>query len=336
MGAVEVTEMLARTAQGLYWMSRYLERAEHTCRLLSTQFETLEDGSVEEIDENWRRIFESIARTPTGGYLSDNLDDEDFMLTDSFTLADEMTFELHNSDSIRSCINSARENARQVRNVIGLQMWTQLNKTYLELKNASIHKIWNDDPEMFYLNTGDSVRALSGIFDSTMYRDHGWHFSELGRYIERMQIVASLLLAQVQVFPSDADHSDSDWSSLLSICDSKLAYQRKHSPLAFYPREVLEFVLRNESLAHSVRFCLIEILKHLGSVSSPQMESTMNEIYAQSDLIGDYLDGNFKRDYPHDREISDLLRNILNASRSLNDSVNNVFFDYHLATAHST
>ncbi len=317
-------------------MSRYLERAEHTCRLLSTQFEALEDRSVAEIDENWRRIFDSIARTPLSGNLTENFGDEDFMMTDSYTLADEMTFELSNPDSIRSCIDSARENARHVRNAIGQQLWTQLNKTYLELKNSGMHKIWNDDPEMFYLNTGDKVRTLSGIFDSTMYRDHGWQFFQLGRYIERMQIVSSLMLAQVQVFSTDTDYSDSDWSSLLNICDSKLAFRRKHSPLAFSPREVLGFLLCDESLAHSVRYCLDAILPRLGAVSSEQMNPRMDDIYRRTDLIKQYLDGNWERDYPNDRDIENLLQRLLDTSRELSDSVSNVFFNYHLDTAYST
>ena len=93
-------------------MSRYLERAEHSCRLLAAQFETLEDRAVEEVDRNWRRVFSSVKRVPSGGELQSNICGEDYMLVDSFTLADELTFEPTNPNSIRNCISTARENAR--------------------------------------------------------------------------------------------------------------------------------------------------------------------------------------------------------------------------------
>ena len=107
--------MLSRNAQGLYWMSRYLQRAEHGCRLLADQFLSLEDRPVAEIERSWRRIYAGLGRVPPGrrpgcrGRAS-----EGFMLADAYTLADELSFEPRNPDAIRSCVAAARENARQV------------------------------------------------------------------------------------------------------------------------------------------------------------------------------------------------------------------------------
>ncbi len=110
--------MLSRNAQGLYWMGRYLERAQHGCHLLAEQFIIIEDRPVEQIDQSWRRLYLAVGRTPLGGHLEPPPDDEDFMLADAYTLADDLTFEPGNSDAIRNCVAAARESARQVRNVI--------------------------------------------------------------------------------------------------------------------------------------------------------------------------------------------------------------------------
>ena len=86
--------MLSRNAQGLYWIGRYLERAEHGCRLLADQLKALEDRPVEDIDRTWRRLYAGLDRKPIGGSLESNLDDEGFMLADSYTLADDLTLSL--------------------------------------------------------------------------------------------------------------------------------------------------------------------------------------------------------------------------------------------------
>ena len=99
--------MLSRSAQGLYWMGRYLERAEHLCRLLRLETEALVDRSPREIYFGWSRIYGSINRLPPGGTLE--IGDDLFTLVDSYTLADDLTFEHSNPDSVWSCFALGRE-----------------------------------------------------------------------------------------------------------------------------------------------------------------------------------------------------------------------------------
>lgn len=329
--------MLARSALGLYWMSRYLERTEHLCRLMATQFRALEDQSVVEIDRNWRRIYQSLAREPVVGHLKYDLDDEEFMLTDSYTLADDLTFETLNSNSIRSCINNARENARQVRHVIGRQLWTRLNENYLELKNVEINQVWSyPQPEKFYVNTEDSIRTLTGIFDSTMYRDHGWQFLQLGRYIERTQTVASTLIAQLQTYPPDQPIAESDWSSLLRVCDAMLAYRRQHSILAFDPSSVLKFLITDANLSHSIRFSMNRIASHLEAVVHKRREPTIVTINQQVDDILLMLDAKWTKESVHNSQVMQTLEQIFCSSRELNDNITSAFFDYGVDSMHSS
>ena len=128
--------MLARSAQGLYWMSRYLERAQHVCRLLRLQTESLVDRPLREIRFGWHRIYRGVGREPPAGSL-EAFDSEDYTLADSYTLADDLTFESSNTDSVWSCFALGRENARQMRHCISAEMWTRLNLAYLRIQSLA-------------------------------------------------------------------------------------------------------------------------------------------------------------------------------------------------------
>ena len=198
--------MLSRTAKGIYWIGRCLERAQHSCRLLADQLEALEDRTVEEIDRTWRRLYIGLGRTPVGGDLESNWGDEGFMLADAYTLTDDLTFEPNNPESIRGCLAVARENAREVRNIIGKDMWSCLNVAHLGLRNVGIEDIWNDRPGEFYLRIEDTIRTFSGIAESTMYRDDSWHClgvrsPRLGRREGRH--VAALIVCPHTIPPSE-------------------------------------------------------------------------------------------------------------------------------------
>ena len=176
--------MLSRNAEGLYWMGRYLERAQHGCHLLAEQFIIIEDP-VEQIDQSWRRLYMAVGRTPLGGHIDPLPDDEDFMLADAYTLADDLTFEPTNPDAIRNCVAAARESARQVRNINPDKMWSSLNLAYFDLRDVEMETILEQPPGTFYDRTEGAVRTVSGVAEGTIYRDDGWHFLQLGRFVER-------------------------------------------------------------------------------------------------------------------------------------------------------
>ncbi len=311
-------------------MTRYLERAEHTCRLLAEQMALLEDREVEEIDQYWRRLFRSTGFAAVGTHNIESFNDEDFMLTDSYTLTDILTFDAANQSSIVSSVSAARENARQVRNVIGRQLWRKLNTAYLDMQTMSMTRVWNSDPVSFFLNLEDAIRTLSSIMHSTMYRDHGWNFLRLGRYVERLQIVVSLLSAQVEIFPASEAHSDPDWSSLLSACDSQLAYNRKHSPLAYQPQKVYAFLICDVALSHSVCFSLRQIVGNLHTVSQGRAEAKIVSIDDHTCQIERDIGRDWQSAYPDEAELRDVLRGVQAESLKLNDAIAKAYFDYQL------
>ena len=178
--------MLSRHAQSLYWIGRYLERAGHLCRLLRLQSEALIDRPVREIHFGWNRIYASVNREPPGGSV-EIFGDEEFALADSFALADDLTFERSNPDSVFSCFSKGRENARDTRHCISPEVWTGLNASFQSLQQQDMASVWRSEPTQFYDEIASEIITFGGLTESTMYHDEGWSFLQLGRYVERVQ-----------------------------------------------------------------------------------------------------------------------------------------------------
>ncbi len=319
--------MLSRNAQGLYWISRYLERAQHGCRLLADQLRTLEDRPVEEIDQTWRRLYASLDREPVGGSLESNLDDENFMLADSYTLADDLTFESNNPDSILNCIATARENARQVRNVISKDMWLCLNVAYLKLSKVGITDIWDDRPGEFYLHAEDTIRTFAGIVDSTVYRDDGWHFIQLGRFVERAQLLAALIDAQITVFPIYEAHIESEWRSLLQVCEARGTFSRRYS-LEYQPVNVINFLVSDLRLSRSIRYALARIVEALEHVSR---ERPAEEAQRLAGHMAAYIDFDWPRHNLNDAEATrTVLREMRDTSCKVHENIETTYFEYEI------
>ena len=320
--------MLSRSARGLYWLGRYLERAQHGCRLLAAQFEALEDRPVEEIDRTWRRLYTGLGRAPLGGELGSNRGDEGFMLADAYTLTDDVTFEPNNPDSIRNCVAGARENARQARNVIGKDMWGCLNAAFLGLRDVGVEDIWNDRPGEFFLRTEDTIRTFSGIADSTMYRDEGWRFLRLGRFIERAQLLAALVDAQMAVFPPSEPHVESDWHSLLQICEARVAYSRLHS-FDYRPATVVDFLVADPLLSHSLRYALARVSDALEAVSTRR--PLADEARRRAGRMAARIDYDWPdRDAHDDAATRATLQEIRAACHRLHDDIEAAYFNYEI------
>ena len=243
--------MLARNAEGLYWTGRYVERTSHLCRLLGEQMETLVDRPIREIDFGWRRIYSALRRQPPGPAIGFGGLDDDFTLADSFALADDLTFERSNPDSVWSCFASGRENARQMRHCITGEMWTCLNLAYLRLRELNINDIWKTAPESFYTAVSRDVDTFLGVAERTMYRDDRWRFLQIGRCTERVQLAVSLLLAHVEAITSAEETSDHDWMSLLRVCNALDAYAHNHG-VAIRVDRVFDLLVVDSGLARSL------------------------------------------------------------------------------------
>ena len=166
--------MLSRVADTLYWMSRYLERAEHTARLLDLQLHLMLEQDAEAPTSAGSASSTACMspRRPTTKLIA-------------YTLTQLLTFDVANANSIASCIAAARENARHVREQISSEMWEQVNRLSLQVKSTQIDKIWDNQPHEFFCSVKEGIHLFQGITDSTMNHGEGWQFIQIGRSLER-------------------------------------------------------------------------------------------------------------------------------------------------------
>ncbi len=273
--------MLTRSAESLYWLGRYIERTEHICRLLRVQVEVLVDRPVREINLGWRRLYAAAGRQPPSPAVGFAGTDDDFALADSFTLADDLTFERTNPGSIRNCFSHARENARQTRHCISGEMWTCLNLAWLRLRERRIQDIWKAAPESFYAQVAQDVDTFLGVMDATMYRDDGWRFLQLGRAIERAQSTIALLLAQLEAVRTRDDPADDEWSGVLRICGAFDAYRRCFG-IELRPQRVLDLLVDDPLLSRSLCRSLETAAVEMGAIApGPNPAGAARELAAE-------------------------------------------------------
>ncbi len=314
--------MLSRSAQGLYWMGRYLERAQHLCRLLRLQTEALVDRPVREIYLGWRRIYDSMNRQPPGGRL-DLTHDEDFTLADSYTLADDLTFERLNPDSVWSCFALGRENARQMRHCISAEVWISVNLAYLRIQKLGMQDIWTTSPEDFYAETAAEINTISGVASATMYRDDGWRFLRLGHFLERAQLTVALLLAHLSATSTAGDDPDNDWTSLLRSSDALEPYSRRYG-VEVHQSQALDMIVTDPLLPGSLRRSLDESARQIGSLSpAPNPDSG-----AATRRLAGRLGALVLYDWPDSEDREEILRRVGEHSRELHNLVTATYFDY--------
>ncbi len=314
--------MLSRTAQGIYWMGRYLERANFMCRLLRSQADALVDRPIREIHFGWRRIYTAIDRQPLGGILHLHPMD-DYNLVDAYFLADELTFERSNPESLLSCFENGRENARQMRHCISDEMWTSLNTEYLRIQNLEMPDIWHSSPSTFYSRVSAAIDMFSGVATATMYRDEGWHFWRFGQFIERLQFACSLLLAQQRLQKSALDYDESDWGSLLRVFHALDVYERRYS-IEIDPKLALNLLVSDRQLPESLRRTVGRAGQELASIGDGPNQ--------QSSDAGQRLAGRLEALIRFDWEDRDddeaFLMQVRSYSWQLHHLVSSTYFDY--------
>ena len=317
--------MLARSAQGLYWLGRYLERAERVCEVLQLQVSALVDRPVEEIQFGWRRIYLSLKRMPPGGLLTHGTDA--LTLADSFTLAGDLTFEPQNPDCLAKCFDHARENARQMRHCISTEMWLSLNRAYLGFKPLDLPEIWRSAPEEFYAGVAKDFRAFFGIAETTMYRDAGWHFLQLGRAVERAQLSISLLVGHGDAEKQGSADSEKNILSLLRIFHAADSYTRRFGS-EIDAANALNMLATDPMLPTSVLASCEDIGSHL-SMIDPHPGAVCAEAKRSAGRLFN-LFMNILHDSPDHRKI---LMQARDEGRTLHEFVHAGYFDY--AAGHS-
>lgn len=252
--------MLSRVADTLYWMSRYLERAEHTARVLDLQLHMMLELDPLESELRWERVLNSLYVKPPDG-----------MVTDGYRLTQLLAFDQANSNAITACIAGARENARHVREQISSEMWEQVNRLSIQVKSTKIDKIWNDQPHEYFRSVKEGIHLFQGITDSTMNHGEGWQFIQIGRSMERAIATATLLKVHYEAW-SNLNYRQTitgtfmEWIALLKSCTAFEAYCKVYTA-DLRPDHIAEFLILNPEFPHSIRFCVNNIHASLQAVA---------------------------------------------------------------------
>ena len=254
--------MLARAASNLYWMSRYVERAENTARILDVTYRMSLLPTSPDLDhQEW---FAPIAITgslfPFGGRHTAVCADQ---------VMHFLALDADNPTSIRSCMRQARENARAVRGTITSEMWEVLNTSWLELAAADDSAILGS-PSPWFDWVKERSHLLRGVTFGTMRRDDAYDFVRLGTHIERADSTARILDVKYHVLlPSVRDVGGAvdyyQWSAVLRSLSAFEAYRKVYKD-AITPTRLAELMILGGDVPRSLAFCMVEVHQILGKV----------------------------------------------------------------------
>ena len=263
--------MLSRVADSLYWIHRYLERAEHIARFLEVSEAMALDcppGSA----EPWLPLVDATGdrRRFDQGYPAGRP-------------ADVIRFLLHdleNPNSIVSCIAMARENARQIRDVITTEMWEQINDLHWSLQEGEA--IWTEPVQEQLRSIRQGCQIFYGIADSSLSRDLSWLFSQLGRLIERADKTSRILdVKYFLLLPSPEEVGgvldELQWITLLRTAGAYQMY-RQSMQQAITPASVANFLLLDPVFPRSVRFCLQGISDTLQQIQTQPVQAAPDDL----------------------------------------------------------
>lgn len=215
-----------------------------------------------------------------------------YLQADQTAVIKFLTFDTDNTNSIYACVRSARENARTVRDVISSDMWEQVNQFYLMVQSAateSAHGV--DSPQEFFRNVRLQSHLFAGLTDSTMSHGEGWHFSRLGRLLERADKTSRILDVKYFILlPSLGDVGTTldeiQWSSLLRSASGLEMYRQRFGRIT--PQQVVEFLVLDKNFPRAVLYCLTRAHESLHAISGAPLgtfsntaEQRMGQLYSE-------------------------------------------------------
>jgi uncharacterized alpha-E superfamily protein len=243
--------MLSRVADAFYWMSRYLERAEHAARTIDVYLSLTLDGS-----KAGNTLLASIGPPPTAPRLR---------VVDPIHAG---RLEPRYRDAVAGCIVASRENARHIREQVSSEMWEQLNRMYLLMREAEQEEVWTDEPGAFVRAIVEGAHLFHGVTESTLSHDEGWHYIQIGRFIERATTTAAMLEAPFRESSGGESGLGEyvEWIGLLRACGAFEAYC-KHYTADLRPERIAEFLLLSADFPRSVRFVIDRVEDSLRAIA---------------------------------------------------------------------
>lgn len=260
--------MLSRVANSLYWLSRYLERAENLARLVEVnRYDSLETSTTHTTsgpDTMWQPLLYATCQEASYTEAAEE--------NPTLDVVWYITFSKDNSDSIRQCVAHARENARMVRDQISEEIWRELNRFHLFIGSERALQLWNDRPEALYRRIIESCLLLSGLINATILHDEGWHFMQVGKNLERADKTTRVL----DMLAFQGKPHRTKLASALKSCSAFNAFQAEYRS-GITLDNAMRFLLFSQSFPRSVRFCLAQLDTHMHAISATPVGSYGNE-----------------------------------------------------------
>lgn len=262
--------MLSRVANATYWLTRYVERAENYARFMDVNLSLTMDLPPG-ILEQWRPLVvitgdESLFKLIYGGqYTKENV-------------IQFLTFDRNNPNSIISCLASARENARSVREIISSELWRQVNDLYLSVQDST--DLSEEKLDDFYRHIKHGSHLFGGVMEVTMPHNEAWHFANMGRLIERadktdriLDMKYFYLLPRIEDVGTPIDFLQ--WSAVLKSASAYEAYRKVYGRLDF--KFIVEFLLFNRYFPRAVHFCLLMADQSMHAISNTRTGTFNNQ-----------------------------------------------------------
>jgi uncharacterized alpha-E superfamily protein len=273
----ETKPMLSRTADHLFWMARYMERAENTARLLDVNYQTsLLPQSSEAALAGWKGLLGISELTPDYAKKYPEVTARDVM---SFMVSDG-----NNPSSILNCLRAARENARAVRGALTTEVWETMNQTWLEFNRMCKSGTWAKDPSELFEWVKFRSHLSRGVTLGTMLQDESFHFQRIGTFLERADNTARLLdvkfhARNVEFFGSGAGNEGKEvdfyhWSSLLRSVSAFEVYRKVYRNV-IRPEKVAELLILRAEMPRSLVYCMNEVEHNLVAVANDQSQDTL-------------------------------------------------------------
>ena len=267
--------MLSRTADHLFWMSRYIERAENTARLLDVNYQTALLPQSEAVAQmGWQGLLSISELTNTYA--------ERYGAVEAREVMDFMVKDERNPSSIVSCLGAARENARAVRGTLTTEVWETHNQTWLEVKRMLKAGEFESDPAQFFEWVKFRSHLSRGVTVGTMLMDEALHFMRLGTFLERADNTARLVDVKFHAVQSDffgaANQKDQEydfyhWSAILRSVSGFEVYRKVYRDV-IKPELVAELLILKADMPRSLHASLNEVVSNLSLVASDPAAET--------------------------------------------------------------
>lgn len=312
--------MLSRVADSIYWLNRYVERAENIARFVDVNQNLLLDAPSG-MQQQWRPL------VLTTGDLK--LFEERYGEATAENVIRFLTFDNDYSNSILSCLRLARENARSVREIISSEMWEQVNEFYMMVREAAQGDHLYYLPE-FFNQVKLQGHLFAGIMDATMTHNEGWHFGRMGRLLERadktsriLDVKYFILLPSVQDVGTTLD--EVQWIALLKSASAYEMY-RKRSQHRITPFGVIEFLILDREFPRAMQYCFLQAERSLQHITGSTPGTWKNPVDLELGRLRSDLDYLMVDDIMK-RGLHEFLDNLQNRINLVGERIFETFFD---------